>query len=68
MTAVLEDYVASLVDPRGEPVVRDIDRDIRKAHPGFDLAIKYKILMYALKGDFRTWVCAITLSGCTAMP
>jgi hypothetical protein len=59
MTAVLEDYIATLVDPRGEPVVRDLDRIIRKAHPDFDLAIKYKILMYALKGDFRTWVCAI---------
>jgi hypothetical protein len=59
MTAVLEDYIASLVDARGEPVVRELDRVIRKAHPGFDLAIKYKILMYALNGDFRTWVCAI---------
>lgn len=56
---VLEEYIASLVDPRGEPVVRRLDRAVRKAHPQFDLAIKYKILMYALKGDFQTWVCAI---------
>jgi hypothetical protein len=57
--AVVEEYVASLVDPRGEWVVRELDRIIRKARPELDLAIKYKILMYALNGDFRTWVCAI---------
>lgn len=57
--SVLEDYIASLVDPRGEHVVRELDRTIRKAHPGFDAAIKYKILMYGLEGDFHTWVCAI---------
>lgn len=56
---VLEEYIASLVDPRGEPVVRELDRVIRKTHPEFDLAVKYKILMYALKGDFHTWVCSI---------
>jgi hypothetical protein len=56
---VLEEYIASLVDPRGERAVRDLDRIIRKAHPGFDVAIRYKILMYALDGDFRTFVCAI---------
>jgi hypothetical protein len=58
-TEVLKEYLASLVDPRGEPVVRECDRIIRKAHPGFDVAIKYKILMYGLNGDFHTWVCAI---------
>lgn len=57
--SALEEYVGSLVDPRGEPVVRELDRVIRKVHPQFDLAIKYRILMYALKGDFHTWVCAI---------
>ena len=59
MSAVLEEYIVSLVDPRGERVVREVDRIIRKAHRGFDTAIKYKILMYALDGDFHTWVCAI---------
>jgi hypothetical protein len=58
-TKVLEQYVASLVDPRGERVVRELDRIIRKAHPSFEAAIKYKILMYGLNGDFHTWVCAI---------
>lgn len=57
--SALEEYVGSLVDPRAEPVVRELDRVIRKVHPQFDLAVKYRILMYALKGDFHTWVCAI---------
>jgi hypothetical protein len=56
---ILEEYIGSLVDPRGEPVVRDLDRIITMAHAGLDLAIKYKILMYGLNGDFHTWVCAI---------
>ena len=57
--SVLEDYVASLVDPRGEPVVRKLDRIIRETQPDLGVAIKYKILMYGLNGDFHTWVCAI---------
>ena len=57
--SLLEDYVSSLVDPRGEPVVRQLDRIIRATEPDLDVAIKYKILMYALDGDFHTWVCSI---------
>jgi hypothetical protein len=57
--SVLEDYVATLVDPRGEPVVRQLDRIIRATEPSLEAAIKYKILMYGLQGDYRTWVCAI---------
>ena len=56
---VLEEYLTTLVDPRGERVVRELDRVIRQTHPDFDLAIKYKILMYGLNRDFHTWVCAI---------
>jgi hypothetical protein len=56
---VLEEYIGALVDPRGEPVVRQLDRVIRATEPDFESAIKYKILMYGLKGDYRTWVCAI---------
>ena len=36
-----------------------IDDAIRTTHQDFDVAIKYRILMYALHGDWRTWVCAI---------
>jgi hypothetical protein len=40
-------------------VVRELDRIITKTHPALDVAIKYRILMYAVDGDFHTWVCAI---------
>jgi hypothetical protein len=56
---VLEEYIASLVDPRGEPVVRELERIITETRPDLGAAIKYKILMYGLRGDFHTWVCAI---------
>ena len=55
----LEEYIGTLVDPRGEPVVRQLDRIIRATTPELGVAIKYKILMYGLNGDFHTWVCAI---------
>ena len=56
---ILEEYIGQLVDPRGEPVVRQLDRIIRATEPKLAMAIRYKILMYGLGGDFRTWVCAI---------
>ena len=54
----LEAYLRA-VEPRAEPLVIDLDEAIRKVHPHFDVAIKYGLLMYALRGDWRTWVCAI---------
>jgi hypothetical protein len=57
--SVLEGYVTGIPDPRAERNVRELDRVIIGTHPDFDLAIKYRILMYALDGDFGTWVCAI---------
>jgi hypothetical protein len=59
--AVLGTYLAG-VDPAARPVVVALDEAIRDAHPGFDVAIKYRILMYTLGGDWRTWVCAIDAS------
>ena len=56
---VLEEYIGTLVDPRGEPVVRQLDQIIRATEPKLGTAIKYKILMYGLDSDFHTWVCAI---------
>ena len=47
------------VDPRAEPLVIDLDDAIRKAQPDLDVAIKYGLLTYARRGDWRTWVCAI---------
>src|SRR5207237_7919172 len=53
-----ETYLAG-VDAAAAPLVRTLDAAIRTAYPDFDVAIKYGILMYALRGDWRTWVCAI---------
>ena len=58
-SSVLDEYLATIPDARAEPVVRELDRVIMGVHPDFDVAIKYRILMYALDGDFGTWVCAI---------
>ena len=59
--AALETYLSG-VDPAAAPIVVALDGIIREVHPGFDVAIKYRILMYALHGDWRTWVCAIDAS------
>jgi hypothetical protein len=58
-SSVLEEYLAMMADPRGEPMVRELDRIIRETQPDLGVAIKYKILMYGLNRDFHTWVCAI---------
>jgi hypothetical protein len=54
----LETYLIG-VDQRAKPLVIALDKAIRKARPDFDVALKYGILMYALHGDWRTWVCSI---------
>jgi hypothetical protein len=55
----LEEYLAG-VTPSAKPLIVALDKAVRKAHPGFDVAIKYGILMYALDADWRTWVAAIS--------
>jgi hypothetical protein len=58
VSSALETYLAG-VDAAAAPLVVALDRAVRKANPGFDVTIKYGILMYALRGDWRTWICAI---------
>ena len=50
------------IDPAAEPTVLALDKAIRSAHPAFDVAIKYGILMYSINADWRTWVCAVDAS------
>jgi hypothetical protein len=57
--SALEEYLSGVFDPRSERIVRELDRVILGSHAKLEVAIKYKILMYALSGDFQTWVCAI---------
>ncbi len=56
--SVLDSYLAG-VDAAAAPLVIALDDVVRTTNPDFDVAVKYKILMYALRGDWRTWVCAI---------
>jgi hypothetical protein len=58
LRSALEEYLAG-VDPRLGSLIVALDKAVRMAHPGFDIAIKYGILMYALDGDWRFWVTAI---------
>lgn len=53
------DAYLKAADPRAKPLVIDLDDAIRKVQPDLDVAIKYGLLMYALRDDWRTWVCAI---------
>jgi hypothetical protein len=57
-SSAFEAYLAG-VDAPAAPLVVALDKAVRKAYPDFDVAIKYKILTYALHSDWRTWVCAI---------
>ena len=60
-TGALESYLAG-IDPVGAPTVLALDHAIRAAGPDLDVAIKYRILTYALRGDWRTWVCAVQVT------
>ena len=60
-TGALESYLAG-IDPVGAPTVLALDHAIRAAEPHLDVAIKYRILTYALRGDWRTWVCAVQVT------
>jgi hypothetical protein len=57
-SAALEAYVKG-AEPRAGPLVLDLDQAIHAAQPDLEVAIKYGLLMYALRGDWGTWVCAI---------
>lgn len=56
--AVVDGYLAG-VDPVARPLAAALDEAIRSVRPDFDVAVKYRLLMYALAGDWRHWVCAI---------
>jgi len=47
------------IDPRIVPLVFALDRAVIGARGDFDTRISYRMLTYALAGDFRHWICAI---------
>lgn len=59
--APLEAYLATQ-DAAVAPVVTALHAAIIEAHPAFDVAIKYRMLSYAIGADWKTWTCAIGTS------
>jgi hypothetical protein len=55
------------IDARFAPLVLELDRLVLDAGPDLEPAIKYQMLMYALEGDYRAWVCAIDAHPRTAV-
>jgi hypothetical protein len=54
----LEEYLAS-IDEWSHPTVRALDAAVRSVEPEFDIAVKYRLLMYTLEKKWREWVVAI---------
>lgn len=59
-TEALEAYLAT-VDAADAPAVRELHAAVLAAHPDFDVAVKYRILTYAVGADWRHWVCAVNV-------
>ena len=57
-SAAFDAYVAG-IEPRTLPLVTALHAAVEAAGAGLDVAIKYRLLMYALGADWRHWVCAI---------
>ncbi|MGB9299376.1 MAG: DUF1801 domain-containing protein [Anaerolineae bacterium] len=49
------------IDTHFVPMVLALDRAVLAACPDFDTRIYYRMLTYALAGDFRHWICAISV-------
>jgi len=56
--SILDTYIAT-IDARFAPAVRALHRAVLDACPDLNVKISYRMLMYAIKGDFRHWVCAV---------
>jgi len=59
--SVVEDYLPGQ-DDAAHSVVRALDAAVRAAEPGFDVAVKYRMLMYTLDARWRNWVVAVGTS------
>ena len=54
----LDAYLAG-IDPARAPLVAELDRLVRAAAPELDVAVKYRMLTYAIGADWWRWVVAI---------
>lgn len=59
--SVRDSYIAS-IDPAFVPAVLALDSAVMAVRADFDTRISYKMLNYALDGDFRHWICAIRVT------
>jgi hypothetical protein len=59
--SVVDDYLAGQ-EEAAHPIVRALDAAVRDAEPRFDVAVKYRMLMYTLDGKWRNWVAAVGTS------
>jgi uncharacterized protein YndB with AHSA1/START domain len=57
----LEEYVAG-VDPAKAGLVVELDRLVRGAAPELDVAVRYRMLTYALDANWWRWVAAISVT------
>ena len=57
--SVLDAYLEE-IDPRFAPAVTALHRAVTEACPELGVKISYKMLLYALDGDFRHWVTGIS--------
>lgn len=57
-----ETYFAG-VEPGSAPIVVALDRAVTDAAPDLDVRIYYRMLTYAVAGDFHRWICAIDAAG-----
>ncbi len=59
MSDSARDTYVGKIDPAFIPAVLKLDRAVIAACAELDSKISYQMLTYALKGDFRHWICAI---------
>lgn len=61
MASPLETYLESLDAKRAAhaPLAVELDRIVRTHGPQLVPDMRYRILLYGIGGDYRTWVCAV---------
>lgn len=57
-----ETYIRG-IDPVRVPLVEALDRVVTDTMPDLDVRIYYRMLAYAVAGDFHRWICCIDASG-----
>ncbi len=57
----LDEYLLG-IDPAPAPLVVELDRLVRAAAPELGAAVKYRMLTYAIDGNWWRWVCAVSVT------